>query len=404
MNAMSEYSKYHPENVRYIIRFLNTTLADCEYQITDSETRYIIATAAEIRQHQEKIALPGYLFIPDEELGAVFSLKEHEGDVSLCTNAEGHSVRKTLPWQRPYEIMGLWVAIKRSENEAWSQEVNDFVLPSRAAISTPRKKKRIGWLLVISAAVILLLVGLFILTSTPRQEKRAQDIRQLIGDEITRYTVLQGRNNLFYVLAEDQNAKVRAQRAMIRASEWRDTVVISKPEEQHRIVSAVRARWPQVNVHQLRLDNAAEPEMVLSAERAGISGTQEQAALTQLLLELMPYAKEIHFARLSDRVVLQQAQQEMAKTLSPFTVIKQADSAVYRIKGSLQDNALNATKEAVRNFSHQYQGDYINVEIELEKDRLAGKSFLYGAEGYVKLSPQHWYFTNLTEVKDEFSK
>ncbi|MCE0489053.1 PrgH/EprH family type III secretion apparatus protein [Pantoea sp. Mb-10] len=401
---MSEYSKYRPENVRYIIRFLNTTLADCEYQITDSETRYIIASAAEIRQHQEKIALPGYVFIPDEQIGAVFSLTEHEGDVRLHTEADDNSMGKTLPWQRPCEIMGLWLAIKSQQDEAWSHEVNDFVLPTRAAISVTPKKKRFAWLPVISAtaAIALLAVGVFILTATPQHEKRAQDIRQLIGNETTRYTVLQGRNNLFYVMAEDENSKVRAQRAIMRAGEWRDTVVISKPEERNRIVSEVRARWPQVNIHQLRLDNVAEPEMVLSAERAGINGTQEQTAFTQLLFGLMPYAKEIHFARLSDRVVLQQAQQEMIKTLSPFTVIKQADSATYRVKGTLQDNALNATKEAIRNFSHQYQGNYITVEIELEKERLKGKSFLYGAEGYVKMSPQHWYFTNLIEVQDEY--
>jgi len=402
MNAMSEYSKYRPENVRYIIRFLNTTLADCEYQITDSETRYIIAPAAEIGQHQEKIALPGYVFIPDEQIGAVFSLIEHEGDISLRTASDDHTVGKTLPWQRPYEIMGLWLAIKKREDEVWSQEVDDFVLPTQAAVSASRKK-RIGWLTMLSVtvAVVLLVVGLFMLTSMPRQEKRAQDLRQLMGSEITRYTLLQGRNNLFYVLADDQNGKARAQRAIIRAGEWRDTVVISKPEELSRIVSEVRARWPQVNIHQLRLDNAAHPEIVLSAERAGITGKQEQSAFSQTLLALMPYASEIHFTRLSDRVVLQQAQQEMTKTLSPFTVIQQADRAIYRVKGALQDNALNAIKEAIRNFSDRYQGDYINVEIELEKERLKGKSFLYGTEGYVKMSPQHWYFTNVIEVQDE---
>ncbi|WP_306461289.1 PrgH/EprH family type III secretion apparatus protein, partial [Pseudomonas fluorescens] len=43
-------------------------------------------------------------------------------------------------------------------------------------------------------------------------------------------------------------------------------------------------------------------------------------------------------------------------------------------------------------FNQQWGERYVHFAIELKDDWLKGKSFQYGPQGYVKMTPSSWYF------------
>jgi len=76
----------------------------------------------------------------------------------------------------------------------------------------------------------------------------------------------------------------------------------------------------------------------------------------------------------------------------PYHRSAQANSITFTVQGALADTELQAVRDYVSGFYRQWGDRYVHFEIELHDDWLKGKSFQYGPQGYIKMTPSSWYF------------
>ena len=377
----------------YVIRFLNTDLAGCEYLITEKLTHYIANSSDDLKRRQELLISSDYIFVPDENLKASFDIETEDASEAplLILPLKGES--RHLSWQKITDVDGVCFALKQNVDEIWSQDVLDFSTSSHAP--EPDKNLTPGhrWLHVPS--VIALSLALILLAWTGYQyyadQQRQNDLSLILGAEQRDFQIGKGRDG-WYVFATQPDKRDWATRALIRAGEAKNTAVISKNDEAARISNLINQLRPDVKFHVIRLDNPFVPEIVLSKERGGLQTQTDYNVFREMLLLKMAYATDLTFSHVSDSVVANQADQAMRKTGAHYSREQHADSITYITRGALDDNELNQLKSTVQQFNNRWQGNYIRFAVELENDWLKGKSYQYGAEGYVKMNPKHWYF------------
>lgn len=389
MNFLNEGSR----KGLYVIRFLNTDLAGCEYLITESLTHFIANSAEDLRRRQELLISADYVFVPDESIQTSFDIESEneEAEPWLIVPHSGES--RPLHWHAVHSVEGVYFALKQHADQVWSKEIQQFNVAGSGPDDgeEPMPEKRQWHIPSLVAIILAILLVAFAGYQYYSEQLRHNDLSHILGGETRDYQISKGRDG-WYVFANDTGKRDWARRALIRAGEAQNTVVITKSDESARIAYLIGELRPDVKFHVIRMDNPFLPEIVLSKERGGLKNDADYNVFRELLLSKMMYASGITFSHLSDRVVASQAEQAMRKTAATFSREQNADSVTFIARGALDDNELNQLKTTVQQFNQRWQGNYIRFAVELENDWLKGKSYQYGADGYIKMNPKHWYF------------
>lgn len=401
---MSVYIEDEKEKGLYVIRFLNTQLKGCEYRITEAETHYFIQQQDELKRQQDLLISPANIFVPDEELSLSFDIiagQEHEKP-RLVAIAEKEPVEITLNYQQVCHYCGFWFALREPEDTEWHDEVNNFVLPALEQAGTVNKKSKKTIYASLSALVTVIVLGmLFAGYYLDSEDKKKISLIQVLGNDEQAYSVSLGNDRQWYVFAEDEESRNWAARALQKSADFSQSVIVNKRNEASRLAHEINRRWPQIRFHLIRFDNPEIPELVLSKERGGIDLRDKAKvdAFRHGLLGLLPYARNVHFSMISDAVVANQAEQGLREIAEVYSKDKQHDRVSFTVRGYLNDSELNDLKKFIVEFNKKWQRHYVHFKIELENDRLKGKSYQYGSGGYVKLTPRHWDFSNDIKVK-----
>lgn len=374
----------------YVIKFLNTQLAGCEYLITESETLFIVGKYDDIKEMRERLVSPGCIFVPDDNLSLTFGICEKQGRLYVNDSHDSVEEEKVVSFQKVYEISGVFVALRTNEDKEWSEEIRSFSL-SETEYTILKKTK---WLVIISTMLLISFVvaGFIQWYQNGQLERKKHTLAEILGREFHTYLVNKGNDRVWYIFAKQNVDKQWAIRSIQKVDLNDEIKVIGIEEEKIRIANELRTRLPEVHFHLMRFDNPEHPELVLSSERSGVVTERDSDNLRNTLLKLIPYAKDVAILSLSDSFVAKQAEEGLRKVDAAYTRKDGENSVVFVVRGTLQDNELNALKNFTNAFKEQWNGQYINFEIELEKNWLKNKSFHYGNEGYIKMTPGHWYF------------
>jgi type III secretion system PrgH/EprH family protein len=219
---------------------------------------------------------------------------------------------------------------------------------------------------------------------------QSENLARVLQDPNHRFQIRQGRDQVFYVLASSEPDAAWARQTLSRARLPLNLRVLSRAEEQQRI-----ERWLEtqgVNYFVLTLNQLQRPELLLSLERGALDSAAAQSLQQKMLLN-MPYAESLAFSWLSDAMVLEQAQARLDRLALVYR--RQGDPAqglVFVLGGDIADGVLSQLRTQLNEFERAYGRHYVRFVLNLREDWLQGKSFKYGADGYVQQSPTHWYF------------
>ena len=400
---MSIYIEDEEEKGLYVIRFLNTQLKGCEYRITEAETHYFVQSQDELRHKQELMVSAANIFVPDENLSVSFDIivDEDGRKPRLVGIAKNEPVEIALNYQQVCNYSGVCFALRETTDTDWHDEINNFALPEthepQALVKNNKKIFSFGLLMLVIVIALGMIFAWYYLES---EDKKKLSLIQVLGADEESYSVSLGRDTRWYVFAKDDESRNWAVRALQKSADFSQAIIINKRNEGLRLADEIYRRWPQVHFHLIRFDNPEKPEVVLSKERGGINlkNKEKVAALRNELLGLLPYARDIRFSTISDAVVVSQAEQGLREIADVYSKDNQHHSVTFTIRGALNDNELNGLKAFIASFEKKWQRHYVHFKIELEKDWLKGKSYQYGSEGYVKLTPQHWDFSSNIKV------
>ncbi|CND83112.1 PrgH/EprH family type III secretion apparatus protein [Yersinia nurmii] len=381
---------------RIVVRLLNSVLRGCEFVLDSGTTLFIVSERENIHAQSSGTVLPeNMIFVPMEQGGVSFEavVKNNENEKSSLTLRElkpDGNIENTVNLNEVIHIGTLDLAA-RFEHDTWSQDILNHSVAGIKNTPKPMEKKK-GWFWI---GVILLLLTLCITvwgyTYFNSQQRKILEISSLLGYKKDQYQYLQGRDKITYILANDEKSMYWAQQALVRNLPSSSVKVVNIPAEELRISLWLNEHWPSLKFHRIYLSNPTEPVVLLSYERGRLDNTQKNR-LSELLKKEIPYADSIVFNQMKDSLVAKEAEQGLSKMSIVFSENKNVDSVTFVIRGEMDDSELQRIKTFVQSYYQLWGGQYVQFSIELNNDWLKGKSFKYGDQGYVKVSPSHWYF------------
>lgn len=381
------------------LRLLNGMLSGVEFSLQAERTVFIIGESSD---HSASAADGGVqaqadncIYIPAETAGGSFAIQRSAapGDFSiefLTSPTRSEAGR----FQTPCAVGPLRFAVKPGA-DSWSDAVLNFnqQLPHGGARSgMPLKTRGSLWLKALLSLVLisLLLAAGVALWPAPDARHDLQALNAMLQAPGHHFQVRQGRDRVFYVLADNEVDTAWGQQQVMRSGFDQPVRVLSVALEQARI-----GRWldqQQVGYFVLRLTSMAKPTLVLSLERNPADAASLRA-LQQNLLGLMPYAEKLELQRQSDLQVIAEAESRLGKlALSYSREGTPENGLVYVLKGEIDDGTLSQLRQQIGSFEQAYGERYVRFVLQQREDWLKGKSYKYGVDGYVQLSPRHWYF------------
>lgn len=168
--------------------------------------------------------------------------------------------------------------------------------------------------------------------------------------------------------------------------------VVSCDDERRRVHEWLGRYYPWLGLHRIHIDDPSAPQLILSRQRAVLSPA-EQERLSAALLDILPYARQISFGQLDDAAVASDAENGLRQLAIGYARVDHPDSVTFVINGALEDGERQRIRRYVEAFKQRWSSNYVQFTVELKDDPIAGKSFSYGQQNFVKPNAGHWYFT-----------
>ncbi|EBE5240429.1 PrgH/EprH family type III secretion apparatus protein [Salmonella enterica] len=219
----------------------------------------------------------------------------------------------------------------------------------------------------------------------------AAELDSLLGQEKERFQVLPGRDKMLYVAAQNERDTLWARQVLARGDYDKNARVINENEENKRISIWLDTYYPQLAYYRIHFDEPRKPVFWLSRQRNTMS-KKELEMLSQKLRALMPYADSVNITLMDDVTAAGQAEAGLKQQALPYSRRNHKGGVTFVIQGALDDVEILRARQFVDSYYRTWGGRYVQFAIELKDDWLKGRSFQYGAEGYIKMSPGHWYF------------
>jgi len=380
---------------KFIVRLLNGKLKGCEYHIGLGKTLFVAACDDGADAGNDLLSFPdNSIFIPVQGAGVNFEMihqpTEHSG-VLLRQLGESSVHEQILTSNLAVSIGPVALAVKRAD-EAWS----DDILSYQPGLATaPVIRHGINWrrwsLTTLIGVGIITLAAVVYLGQRDTQQREVVSLSSHLGSDPGQYRILHGRDGIMYVLSANERDVTWARQSLVRANLPQPARVLSLNEESERIRRWLANRHPALMLHQLTFDPSSSPILRLSRQRAALNET-ERATLHTQLMELIPYAPTIHIAEIDDELVAGEAEAGMKKLALTYTRVDNPGNVTFVISGALNDGELQRIRLFIEEYQQRWNGQYVQFAVEMMDDFLKGKSYMFGPQGYVKMTTGHWYF------------
>ncbi|WP_458737052.1 PrgH/EprH family type III secretion apparatus protein [Pseudomonas chlororaphis] len=375
-----------------VLRVFNGPLQGCEFVLAQRRSLFVVGSEADFCSIDHPLSVPqDAIYIPLESGGCNFEILLGDDDCSGCVvrvlSGEG-VVERPMPFQSLESVSGLLVAV-RPFDEAWRSELL-VRAPAVPADSEPTRVPGTVPQRVAVGVALVLVIGLAVLGWYASRPSPVSSVEALIAGGGNSMTVVYGRDRTVYVFADSERDAGWGRQVLVRNG-YSATQVLTTYDERGRLENLVSSLAPQLAYHRLDLSDPVVPRLLVSRQRSLLT-PELQRRLESALSTAAPYAREVKIVRSDDNEFVRLAEQGLQRLALPFTRHKHADSVTFTVEGSLEDAELQALSGFVANFGRQWGDRYVHFAIELKDDWLKGKSFQYGPQGYIKMTPSSWYF------------
>ncbi|PJG60487.1 PrgH/EprH family type III secretion apparatus protein [Aeromonas cavernicola] len=383
----------HATSHNLVIRLLNGPLCGCEFLLFSGRTLFVVRNPSQVASPEVTAELPpDTLFIPLEHGGINFELRFENSDSAAIflreLSADSNTCKEHSASLNKVLQIGELIFALRLENQAWSSEILAYP-NSTPKITRSTRRRSISAVIALALITGAVVIALFGVWSTP--QKQANELDLLLSNDNQRFQVLFGRNKTLYVAASNERDVSWAQQVIARGENKKTAQVISSERENARMTRWLADNYPDLAYYRLQMDNPKLPQLWISRQRAALSDAERQR-LSQRLLSQFPYADQISVIEIDDATVIRQAETELKRQALPYTRQDHVGGVTFVVQGALDDGELLRARQLVEEYYRRWGGRYVQFAIELKDDWLRGRSYQYGEQGYIKMSPAHWYF------------
>jgi type III secretion system PrgH/EprH family protein len=252
------------------------------------------------------------------------------------------------------------------------------------------------WLKIILSAlgaiILCVVVGAaFVLFKNFDENKHVAEVSALIEGAAGFYRMAHGRDGLVYIFAENERDASWARQVLTRQKMHNSARVSTVKEEEARLGRLLFEKYPKLAFYRLKLADPMKPTLLLSRERNQL-GEKERGDVNASLMRWMPYAEKVVDVLWSDSLLDNSAKDGLDRMHLAYDRRDSENSVTYRVQGNLSDSELATLQGFIDDFYRDFGARYVSFSVVLKEDWLKGKSFKYGGSGYVKMTPQHWFF------------
>lgn len=387
---------------RFTLMLLNGMLAGVEFTLEDGRTAVCVGDAAAFAHSPladaAAVSAPT-LFIPGEPSGPNFVIdlsavaRTPDADFDLEIYDGESPTRQAGRFQQPVRVGTLQWLLK-PQHESWA---GDTAMPSAAdGIVRPAGRRR-AIPFVVLALVLLsgLVLAVRAVTTAPTGRDAGgavplQAFQAALSTPNHQLRLLPGRDHRYYVLTADEREADWARQTLARAGFALPLRVSPVTAEPERLAGWLEQHCPGYLT--LQLTDVTRPVLLVSAERWQATATAA-AALKAGLLSQLPYAEQVSVETVPHRQVVEAAVRLLAERSIRYTREGSVDQGVrFVLSGELDDAARTALRTDLAAFVRRYGDRYVRFVLQFSSDWLKDKSYKYGADGYVQLSPRHRFF------------
>lgn len=375
-----------------VLRVFNGPLQGCEFDLAQQRTLFVVGSEATFCSIEQPLSVPeDAIYIPLEGGGRNFEVLLGGNDGSGCVvrilGDEG-VVDRLVPFQSLENISELLIAV-RPLDEVWRSELLVQGPAVLAALEPARVPSTVSWRVAVGA-VLAIMAGLAMFAWYASRPTPVSSVEALIAGGNNSMVVVYGRDRAIYVFADSERDAAWGRQVLVRNG-YSATQVMTTYDERRRLESLVSSLAPQLAYHRMDLSDPRVPQLWISRQRSLLPpGLQRR--LVSALVAVAPYAREIKIVQSDDEELLHTAEQGLQRLALSFTQHKHAGGVTFTVEGSLEDAELQALGDFVTAFGQQWGERYVHFAFELKDDWLKGKSFQYGPQGYIKMTPSSWYF------------
>ena len=378
--------------IQCVLRVFNGPLQGCEFNLAQYVNFFLVGPEARFCAVEHVPSVPqDAVYIPLDAGGCNFEVllddNAHSGCQLRVFGPLGVEER-TLAFQALENIEGLQIAV-RPADESWLPELLLPITPAPHVPDSGRVPGSRNQQLGVGLALLLALGGAVFAWQVSRPSP-VSSVEALIRGADAEMTVLYGRDRAVYVFADTERQAGWGRQVLVRNG-YSATQLLTPYGERARLEALLLEQEPRLAFHRIDLADPAQPRLLVSAQR-NVLTPQDQLRVQALLRDAAPYARDVLIVSSDDGLLARQAEQGLQRLALPFTRQANDDSVTYRVEGSLADVELQALTSYVTRFNQQWGDRYVNFAIELKDDWLKGKSFQYGPQGYIKMTPSSWYF------------
>ncbi|VVO48672.1 PrgH/EprH family type III secretion apparatus protein [Pseudomonas fluorescens] len=377
-----------------VLKIFNGFLQGCEFRLNQPRTLFVVGSEAVFCVPERLAAVPeDAIYVPFEGEGCNFELLFNDqvapGYVLRLFKDE-EAQDRACELQTLQKVAGLRIAVK-SDGEDWTHELGGS---GPSLIESPVKPgwferfRMRSWLL--AGVAMIFILGAVLLSSTFLRPSQVSTVESLIAGSNSTMTVLYGRDRTVYVFADSERDANWGRQVLVRNG-YSATQVLTPAQERIRLEAFLADLQPQLAYHYLDLSNPTKLRLLISGQRNQLT-PDLRSRLETKMLEAAPYALEFSLEASDDNIFEREAEQGLKRLGINFNLQRNTDSVNFSVVGSLDDGELHALTDYILTFQQQWGGRYVNFTIELKDDWLKGKSFQYGPQSYIKMTPSSWYF------------
>lgn len=393
-----------PPSAVAMIRVLNGPLRGCEFELQAGTSTFIVSDeAAWPKDGYPAEFPPNVIYVPSqtgkaastnfelviEDCGAAgFEVRELHDDATVSTHGRFNSVM---------QVGSLLFAVRLHDTE-WSPDVIAGRRECASRQPPPAKSMARPSLLLMTVVLICVLAVaamLWYASAASPQGNTASVARQL-GLDVERTPVLGSSNGRVYIMAANENDRSWIRQGVMRSGVGDKVSVLTADTENERIERWMERAFPGVAYFRLHLDEPSAPQLWISRERTTLPDAEE-AALTQALLERLPYARRVDLVRMPDRRATSEAEAGIVEQAVPYFRTDGKDGVTFEVCAQLGDAQIRRMRVFAERYRERWGAGYVHLVVDLKDDVLKGQSYRYGAQGYTKPVPNEWDFVGLTQ-------
>ncbi len=379
-----------------VIRLLSGVMAGCEFYLSPGRNMFVMAAENTLDAAEGRCDIPDdCIVIPSTMAGINFEITCGESDAPVLAELKEFRpdgvCSRNIETSQIINAEGQIFALRRAD-EPWSDSVlcyRETTTPPAAPVALFRRRP--VWFAAL--ATVIAIIALVVTLNTATQHRQILSLAAGLGDENNDFPILPGRDGIMYVMTQTAGQAAWGRQALVRMPSSGPVRVVNAQDEVQRTIRWLAGNFPQLHLQGVRFDEPLHPLVALSLQRTHLNSEQKKA-LTNALMEIIPYASTINLMMVDDNQVSLQADAGIKKLGVTYSRHNHPDSVTFIINNELDDGERLKLRQFIEVFSQQWNGHYILFSIDAKENWLKGKSFKYGRQEYVKLNAGHWFFPN----------